>query len=146
MAGYNSRFLYDQCTFDQNLKTSTEPCRYQLLNDKFENNNMEIGKDPCIKNNVQFGCKPCDYNNIANIDAKWKTIGLRTDIESELWVLNRPNSRCVEYKYSKCNGNSKCNNNKCDNNKCKNYIILNTRICDRNIVPTNNKMPLTSGF
>lgn len=143
MAGYNSRFLYDQCTFDQNLKMTTEPCRYQHLVDKFENNNMAIGKDPCMKSNCKFGCKSCDYNNNANIEARWDTIGLRTDIESDLWVLNRPNTRCIKYKFHKCN--KECSKEKC-NKTCPNYIILNTLICDRSIVPTNNVMPTTTGF
>lgn len=146
MAGYNGRFLYDQCTFDQNLQSSLEPCKYQLLGDKFENKNMEIGKDQCIKTN-NMGCKPCNLNNNANVEANWSSIGLRTDIESELWIMNRPISRCDIYKYSKCS--NKCPKGKCVSNcdkKCPNYVVINTLICDRNIVPTNNKMPLTSGF
>ena len=143
MAGYNARFLYDQCTFDQNLKTSTEPCRYQLLGDKYENNNMGIGKDVCLKSKCKFGCKSCNNNSMANIEANWNTIGLRTDIESELWVMNRPSTRCVKYKYHKCSPD--CTQEKC-NKTCPNYIILNTKICDRSIVPTNNTMPTTTGF
>lgn len=143
MAGFNSRFLYDQCTFDQNLRSSTEPCRYQLVVDKFENNNMGIQKDPCIKGPTNYSCKTCDINSTANIESTWDTIGIRTDIESDLLVLNLPNSRCVDIKYHPC-GNL-CNKPNCVK-KCPNPIIVNTRVCDRNIVPTNNKMPTNTGF
>jgi len=141
MSGYNARFLYDQCTFDQNLVSSTEPCRYDLLVDKYENENMTIKNSPC--KNSKIGCKPCDSNNKANIEAKWKTIGLRTDIESDLWAINRPNTRCANLKYLQCG--SGCNTKYCEK-KCPNHIVVNTRICDRHIVPTNNKMPTNSGF
>ena len=141
MSGYNSRFLYDQCTFDQNLISSTEPCRYDLLVDKYENKNMTIKKGPCQKS--KLGCKPCDSNKKANIEAKWKTIGLRTDIESDLWAINRPNTRCANLKYFPCG--SGCSTKYCQK-KCPNHIVVNLMICDRHIVPTNNKMPTSSGF
>ena len=136
MSGYNSRFLYDQCTFDQNLVSSTNPCKYDLLVDKFENNNTSI-------KNSKSGGKACDYNNKANIEAKWESIGLRTDIESDLLSINRPNTRCATLKYFPCGVG--CNTTYCDK-ECKNYIVVNTILCDRHIVPTNNKMPTTSGF
>ena len=104
---------------------------------------MGIGKDQCVNVKNAYGCIPCDYNKMANIEAKWESIGIRTDIESELLELNRPNSRCVSLKHKKCS--DQCSNNKCTN-KCHNYVIMNTRICDRNIVPTNNSMPTTTGF
>ena len=143
MAGYNSRFLYDQCTFDQNLKSSTEPCRYQLLVGKFENNNMTIKNGPCKDNLKKLGCEPCNLNSNANIEAKWDTIGKRTDIESDLWIMNRPNTRCVDLKYHPCGPS--CDKKSCKKD-CPNHIVVNTRVCDRHIVPTNNKMPTTTGF
>jgi hypothetical protein len=142
MAGYNARFLYDQCTFDQNLKTTTEPCRYQLMGDKFENQNMTIKNGPC-KDKTNVGCKKCDTNGVANIEAQWNTIGLRTDIESDLLIINRPNTRCVNLKYHQCGPT--CNKKYCSK-KCPDYVVVNTRICDRHIVPTNLSMPLTNGF
>lgn len=143
MSGYNSRFLYDQCTFDQNLISTTEPCRYQLLAGKYENENMTIENGPCKGNLKKVGCKPCDVNNTANIEAKWDTIGLRTDIESDLLAINRPNTRCVDLKYHPCGPS--CTKKYCEK-KCPNHVVVNTRACDRNIVPTNNKMPTTTGF
>jgi hypothetical protein len=143
MSGYNSRFLYDQCTFDQNLKSSTEPCRYQLLGDKFENNNMTIKNGPCQGDLKKLGCAPCTTNASANIEAQWKSIGLRTDIESDLLTINRPNTRCGDLKYHPCGAS--CNKKYCTK-KCPRHVVVNTRICDRNIVPTNNVMPKSSGF
>lgn len=143
MSGYNSRFLYDQCTFDQNLKSSTEPCRYQLLVGKFESDTMTINSRPCQGDLKKTGCEPCDTNKNANIEAKWGTIGLRTDIESDLLTINRPNTRCADLKYHPCGPN--CNKKYCSK-KCPNHVVVNTIICDRSIVPTNNKMPTTTGF
>jgi hypothetical protein len=143
MSGYNSRFLYDQCTFDQNLKSTTEPCRYQLVADKYENENMTIKKGPCGGDLKKIGCKPCDTNSNANIEAKWETIGYRTDIESDLLAINRPNTRCADLKYHPCG--SGCTKKYCAK-KCPNYVVVNTIVCDRHIVPTNNKMPTTTGF
>lgn len=143
MAGYNARFLYDQCTFDQNLISSTEPCRYQLLGDKFEHNQMTIKNGPCMGDLQKIGCIYCDTNNKANLEAKWVTIGIRTDIESDLLAINRPNTRCVDLKYHPCGPN--CTKKYCAK-KCPNWVVVNTRVCDRHIVPTNNKMPTTTGF
>jgi len=143
MSGYNSRFLYDQCTFDQNLISTTKPCHYQLLAGKYENVNMTIKNGPCQGDLKKVGCKPCDVNNTANIEAKWDTIGLRTDIESDLLAINRPNTRCVDLKYHPCGPG--CTKKYCEK-KCPNHVVVNTIICDRNIVPTNNKMPTTTGF
>jgi len=137
MSGYNSRFLYDQCTFDQNLVSSINPGKYDLFLDKFENNNTSINSS------CKPGQKACTSNKNANIEAKWGSIGLRTDIESDLLSINRPNTRCANLKYFPCGPG--CNTKYCDKD-CKNYIVVNTIICDRHIVPTNNKMPTTSGF
>ncbi len=144
MAGYNSRFLYDQCTIDQNLISTTEPCRYSLLVDKYENNSMTIKNGPCRGDlKKKFNCDPCNINQTANIEARWSSIGQRTDIESDLLAINRPNSRCVGLKYHPCGRN--CKGKNCVK-KCGTPVLVNTRICDRMIVPTNNKMPKTTGF
>lgn len=142
MAGFNARFLYDQCTYDQNLKITTNPCRYQLLDDKFENQNMTIKHGPC-ENGKNIGCKKCSTNKVANIEAKWTSIGLRTDIESDLLIINRPNTRCDNLKYHKCSAS--CDKKDCKK-KCPEYVVVNTTICDRHIVPTNLSMPLSNGF
>ena len=143
MSGYNSRFLYDQCSFDQNLKSSIEPCHYQLVKDKYENNNMTIKNGPCFGDLKSIGCKPCKTNSTANIEAKWNTIGVRTDIESDLLAINRLNTRCANLKYHPCGPG--CSVKHCDK-KCTNNIVVNVRVCDRHIVPTNNRMPSNSGF
>lgn len=143
MSGYNARFLYDQCTFDQNLKTSTAPCRYQLLGDKYENDNMTIKNGPCMGELQKIGCEYCDTNNTANIEAKWSSIGLRTEIESDLLAINRPNTRCADLKFHPCGPG--CTKPFCAK-KCPNHVVVNTRVCDRHIVPSQNKMPTVTGF
>jgi len=143
MSGYNAKFLYDQCTFDQNLKSSIDPCKYQLLLGKYESDTMGITSNPCQGNLNKYGCNLCDINKNANIEAKWGTIGVRTDIESDLRTINRPNSRCVDLKYHPCGPD--CNKQFCSKT-CPNHIVVNTLICNRSIVPTNNRMPTSSGF
>jgi hypothetical protein len=143
MSGYNARFLYDQCNFEQNLKSTTDPCRYQLFNDKYENTNMTIKNGPCSGDISRIGCDPCFTNKTANIEAKWDTIGIRTDIESDLMSINRPMTRCGDLKYHPCG--SGCTKKYCEK-KCQNHVVVNTLACNRSIVPTNNKMPTTTGF
>lgn len=142
MSGYNSRFLYDSCTIDTNLVQYTAPCRYDLLVDKYENDTMTIDKVPCEGKLTKVGCNTCNSNKSANIEAKWSSIGQRTDIESDLIWLTRPNTRCPDLKYHPCGKN--CGKDKC--NKCTKQVVVNTRVCDRHIVPTNNKMPTKTGF
>lgn len=143
MSGYNSRFLYDQCTFDQNLKTSTAPCRYDTFLGKYENDNMTISNGPCKGDLQKIGCKHCDVNNTANIEAKWTSIGLRTEIESDLWAINRPNTRCADLKFLPCG--TGCTKPFCAK-KCPDYKVVTFRACERDIVPSQNKMPTTTGF
>jgi hypothetical protein len=61
---------------------------------------MTIANGPCKTSKI--GCKPCDTNNKANVEARWSSIGLRTDIESDLFAINRTNTRCVDLKYFPC--------------------------------------------
>lgn len=129
MSGYNTRFLNDQCTFDQNLKMTTEPCRYDLLLDKFEHINTVIVGNACPNTNT--GCASCTHD-YANIEAKFDSIPVRVDIESDLQWRTRPNSRCVGLKFQPIDTTKK--------------VVVNTILCDRQIVPTNNKMPTTTGF
>ena len=129
MSGYNSRFLYDQCTFDQNLKSSVEPCKYRLVVDKYENQNMTIKNGPCGGDLKKIGCKPCDTNTSANIEAKWDTIGLRTDIESDLFAINRPNTRCADLKYHPCGKG--CTKKYCEKKGIKMYRFLEKLIIEK---------------
>ena len=143
MSGYNSRFLYDTCTFDQNLKMSTDPCRYDMFIGKFENDNMTIKNGPCKGDLQKYGCKHCTTNEKATLEAKWSTIGVRTDLESDLWCIDRPNTRCAELKYFP--RGPKCNKVFCNKVNPK-LMVVNTLVCDRHIVPSQNKMPKTNGF
>jgi len=166
MSGYNSRFLYDQCIYDQNLKSSIDPCKYQLILDKYENNNMEISKITCqtsdlSESNLNLSkCKPFTVNSNATIEAKWDSIGYRTEIENSLLAIDRPNTKCMFKKYHNCDIKDITNkyvleesdsakncikqvySKYCD----KDLIVVNTKLGDRSIVPTNNRMPLSNGY
>jgi len=142
MSGYNSRFLNDQCTYDQYIRTTVEPCNYKLYSGAFEHDEMTIKNGPC-KTSEKYGCKYCDTNNTANIEARWDTIGLRTDIESDLITITRPNTRCADLKFHPCGPG--CTSKFCEVT-CPNHVVVNTLVCDRHIVPTNNKMPTSTGF
>jgi len=143
MSGYNSRFIYDQCTFDQNLKMSTDPCRYDLLIDKFEHNQMTIKNGPCKGDLQKYGCKYCNVNEKATIEAKHESIGVRTDVESDLWCIDRPNTRCAELKYFPRGPG--CNKTFCNKTDPK-LMVVNVRCCDRSIVPSQLQLPKTNGF
>jgi hypothetical protein len=169
MAGYNSRFLYDQCSFDQNLKSSIEPCNYQLILDKYENDNMAISKVICQTVDCDLSqsiynvskCRPITVNSNANIEARFSSIGQRTDIENSLLAIDRPTTRCIFKKYHSSDvpdnlankyvlNNSETATN-CANNIYSKYsddklILVNARLAERHIVPTNNKMPVNDGY
>ena len=143
--GWYGRLLYDNCHYDQDLHSSTAPFRYQLLSDKYENNNVMIDKGPCYKNADKLNCKKCDFNKTANLEARWDSIGKRTDIESDLWIINRPNTRCANFKHLKCGKHCTIDKPYC-HKSCPNPVVVNTRLCDRNIVPHNLSMPKESGL
>jgi hypothetical protein len=144
MSGHNSRFLYDGCTIEQNLKAAVQPCKYRLDVNKYENEQMSIKNAICFtEEQKKIGCKTCDINTKANIEANWTSIGVRTDIESALLAIDKPNTRCVDLKYHPCGPS--CNKKYCDK-KCPDHVVVNTIVCDRYIVPTNNVMPTSNGF
>ena len=169
MAGYNSRFLYDQCSFDQNLKSSIEPCNYQLILDKYENNNMAISKIICQTIDCDLSqsmynvskCRPITVNSNANIEARFESIGQRTDIENSLLAIDRPTTKCMFKKYhssdipdnlvnkyvlNNSETASNCANNIYSKYSDKNLILVNAKLAERDIVPTNNKMPTNNGY
>jgi len=128
MSGIFNKTLYDDCAFKQRTMTSTEPLHYELFNGKFENGLT------CKKNSGAF---------VANT---WKTIGSRTDVESELQFRTIPLTKCATEKYIACGFTG--NNGKKSNSytKCSNNIVVTPYLCDRDIVPTNMKMPKGKGF
>ena len=127
MSGIFNRTLYDDCAFKQRTMTSVEPLFYELYNGKFEN------KLTCRKNVGAF---------VAN---NWSTIGPRTDVESELQYRTIPLTKCATEKYIAC-GYTKNGKKSNSYTNCKNHVVVTPTLCDRDIVPTNMKMPKGKGF
>jgi hypothetical protein len=73
----SNRLIYDQCAYATEIKESTSPLEYNLFKGKYEN---------CVQ------CKAGDYPNIVEF-------GPRTDVESELYGINRKESLCPSMKY-----------------------------------------------
>jgi hypothetical protein len=122
MSGSYNRKLYDNCQGQLKLKESVSPCEYKLYSGVFEN---------------QLSSEYCDKNTNSTISNKWNTIGLRTDIESELLYLVK-GSNCVHDKHTICDASTE--------KKCNPGIAANPFICERDIVPTNMKMPKSCGY
>jgi hypothetical protein len=122
MSGSYNRKLYDNCQFNLQLKESVSPGEYRLFSGAHEN---ELNNEFCSK------------NTNATISNLWSSIGDRTDVESDLNVIKR-GTNCVDDKHKPCD-NSK-------EKRCNPGVPANPRICERDIVPTNMKMPKKCGF
>lgn len=122
MSGSYNRKLYDNCQSNLKLRESVSPGDYMLFAGAHEN---------------ELNNKLCKKNIGSTISNKWDTIGLRTDIESGLKVIVR-STNCVEDKHKPCESK--------DDKRCNPGIPANPIICERDIVPTNMKMPKSCGF
>ena len=122
MSGSYNRKLYDNCQFNLQLKESVSPGEYKLFSGAHEN---DLNNEYCSKNS---------NSTISNV---WESIGKRTDLESDLLVLKK-GSNCVDDKHAPCSDAKDV--------KCNPGIPANPRICERDIVPTNMKMPKECGF
>jgi hypothetical protein len=128
MSGIFNKTLYDDCAFKQRTMTSVEPLFYELYNGKFENS------------------LTCKNNKGSQIPNTWGSIGLRTDVESELQYRTIPLTKCATEKYIAC-GYTKGNGKKSNAyTGCTNNVVITPFLCDRDIVPTNMKMPKQKGF
>ena len=121
MSGSYNRKLYDNCQFNLQLKESVSPGEYKLFSGAHEN---ELNSEYCQK------------NTNATISNVWGSIGERTDLESDLLILTK-GTNCVDDKHKPCSKNEK---------KCNPGVPANPLICERDIVPTNMKMPNKPGF
>ncbi len=84
IGGFN-RLSYDMCAYNKTLQQSINPCSYQLY----------FG--------AQEHCKKCRPD-----ENFWRKYDL-VDVESDLWNINRPNSKCPQYKYNnKCKTSEFC--------------------------------------
>lgn len=73
--GESNRLKYDTCEYQKKLYESTKPLQFQLSEYKFES------------------CSKCVH------DKFYRPFDL-VDIESELKNINRPQSKCAQYKYN----------------------------------------------
>ena len=73
----SNRLIYDKCAYATEIKESTGPLEYNLFKGKYEN------------------CKQCPVGEFPNI----AEFGSRADVESELYGLNRPGTKCPELKF-----------------------------------------------
>lgn len=122
MSGSYNRKLYDNCQAELKLRESVSPGEYKLYNGAYEN---------------ELNSSYCQKNAKANISNKWESIGKRTEIESGLFDLVR-GTNCVHDKHTPCDNNN--------DKRCNPGINSNPMICEREIVPTNMKMPKSSGI
>lgn len=147
-----ARPLYDNCNYYQDLHQSTSPLNYALLVDNYENKQNSNAVFPCNGSFVEVKCEPCLDNKEANITNTFDSVPYRTDIESELKLINYRLSRCSGEKFQPCQaGCLKCGS-KGVAGALNSYPVCNKVIptvallCDRKIVPTNMKMPVDSGI
>jgi hypothetical protein len=75
--GASNRQIYDCCAYSQSLQQSVDPLQYQLYFGAQENCSKCIDKQAWFKQDKQI-----------------------VDIESDLWNINRPLSKCDMYKYN----------------------------------------------
>ena len=73
----SNRLIYDSCAYATEIKESTEPLEYNLFAGKYVN------------------CKQCPVGDFPNV----LPFGPRADTESELWGINRLNTKCPENKF-----------------------------------------------
>ena len=72
--GSSNRLMYDNCAYSKQLHESTSPLNYRLYQGAHEN------------------CNKCRH------DKFWTPYQL-VDIETELKIMNRPLSKCDQFKY-----------------------------------------------
>ena len=143
MSGISSRLNYDNCSAEQQTKTSVGPANYTLFLDYHINPSMKSAKDiSCLSADKNTGCEPCDVNKIATLELGPQYFTLRADIEDNLRGIKRNLTQCASEKFLACEINS---SNRILG-ECTNVITVNPNLCDRSIVPTNIRFPTFKGF
>lgn len=117
-SAHSSKLIYDPCSYEQDLKRSTDPLMYQLYGGKY------------------YNCNYCHPDQMRVIPDPHELV----DIESELRNLTRINSRCTSQKYPNCDGGACIGTY---DQRLPNYI--SPWACDR-LVPSNIMMPTHPGF
>lgn len=90
MSGYYTRKPYDQCYNIEFINQQVNPCKYRIEPNYGENNSR------CQTVNGPRSNKKRSTGELGNTDAIY-----RTDIESQLFNLDIPDSRCVTMKTMK---------------------------------------------
>jgi hypothetical protein len=108
-----NRLKYDNCAYSKEIEESTSPLEYYLFRGKYEN------------------CKQCPIGSHTNN----LEFGSKTNVESELFGLNRQESKCPDKKYNP--NNPSVNANYSPPQMCHSIYYIN---------PTNMKMPSSNSL
>ena len=136
-----SRKNYDDCNYKEKLNMSITAGNYHSNLNSYENNlGINTKLYPCNQNmKKNKNCKVCDVNKNAkyNNDFNTKTNEL-LDIETDLKNYTKKNN---------------CKLNKNDNDNLINFdnydtslSVVTPHLCNREIVPSNMKMPTNNGL
>lgn len=126
MAGTWNHLIYDGCATNWRLNQSITPGsdNYALYVGAHEND---------------LNTKYCNENKDCSIPNTWSSIGKRTTIENNLLDIDNRATLCNDDKHKPCDKNSK-------EPMCNIGIQCTPYLCNRDIVPTNMKMPNSCGF
>jgi len=143
MSGINSRLIHDLCARSEKTKTSVAPANYSMFIDNYISPTLKTSKDVvCLNETKTVGCESCETNKNATLNLGPQSFVQRADIEDNLRGVKRNLSKCTNQKYMSCE--IKAANRIAG--ECTNVITVNPHLCDRNIVPTNLKFPVSRGF
>lgn len=138
-----ARKPYDDCAFDTYKKTTTGPYQYMMFKQKYENVLLNDSAPHHCSSNGRV-CFTCSANN-NSIKNDWSSIELRVDIESDL-KQSRLLSHCPAQKKLPCEFVSSSDlsvkkmspyENNYGVDFCNSPAIVNPRICERHINPSN---------
>lgn len=145
MSGINSRLIHDTCAISQQTSTSCAPANYSLFLDYHINPSFKGPKDVLCANQAKtVGCNPCNENANATLELGPQNFVKLADIEDNLRGVKRNLTVCANSKFVSCELAPNAPNR--IQGECTNNIVMNPRLCDRSIVPTNLKFPTSKGF
>jgi len=110
------RLNNDNCAVASYLNQSIAPLGYRTNNVAFEH--------PTV----------CKKNTHVDVSRKWKDVGTRTDIESDLRNISRPLTKCPQAKFQSCLVDPSAKH-------CKVVSAENPWLCERTIVPCTVLIP-----
>lgn len=134
MAGIFSRSQYDECYFDQRNLSNINEYSYSMNVDSYVNPNFNknVKSNTCDLHGQNVNnCSICNANKDAGLLQSPDNFAKRTEIENNLFGIERPLSLCGTQKYTGCAIKSSVAS------ECDNVIAANPYLCERDIVPTN---------